>query len=233
METTSLVTQSNSTTYDHQQVVKNKRKKFNPQYMLTNSSSDDDEGGGDVTKEAVEDDDRDMDNERRAKMDKKIHSKISDAIISQTQSTNNHSISSNKKDQILETSTAASSMLSLLSPSKLSLLQSFQQQQQQLLQQFALSAMMPQVSQDVPSNLNELKFRELAYKTMQDFLNVYGLSLPSNDMLNLMKSQQEMSKSTFLWRFMTIFNPPAAIRYRFTHLKVCNVKFEKENILLN
>lgn len=166
--------------------------------MLTNSSSDDDEGGGDITKDAAEDDDRDMDNGRRAEMDKKSHSKIADAIISHTQSTNNHSINNNKKtqnDQILESPLSSSSMLSLLSPTKLSLLQSFQQQQQQLLQQFALSAIMPQVSQD-PTNLNETKFRELAYKTMQDFLNVYGLSLPSNDLLNLMKSQQEMSKYT-------------------------------------
>lgn len=200
METTSLVTQSNSTTYDHQQVVKNKRKKFNPQYMLTNSSSDDDEGGGDITKDAVEDDDRDMYDGRRAEMDKKHYSKISDAIINQTQSTNHHSINNKKKDQknVLETSlNSTPSMLSLLSPS--------------LLQQVALSAIMPQISQEIStsSNVNELKFRELALKTMQDFLNVYGFSLPpSSNVLNIMKNQQEMSKFLIQCNFYTFFIPP-------------------------
>lgn len=190
METTSLVTQSSSTAYDHQQVAKNKRKKFNPQYMLTNSSSDDDEGGGSMTKadDDDDDDDRDMDG-KIAEMDKSHNSADnSDAIIAST----------NFNKPILDSAQQSSLFNSFLSPSKLSILQSFQQQQQ-LLQQAALSAIAPQLSQSINNSSStnfsetESKLREFAYKTMQELLNVYGLSMPSSDLLEAMKNQQ-MSK---------------------------------------
>jgi hypothetical protein len=197
METTSLVTQSSSTTYDHQQVAKNKRKKFNPQYMLTNSSSDDDEGGGSMTKDDDDDDDdRDM-NGKIAEMDKSHNSADnSDAIIANHSNNKQQDYSGSRSPN----SVAQSSLFnSFLSPSKMSILQSFQQQQQ-LLQQAALSAIAPQLSQQINNSSSssfsetESKLREFAYKTMQELLNVYGLSLPSNDLLEAMKNQQMMSK---------------------------------------
>jgi hypothetical protein len=191
METTSLVTQSSSQVYDHQQVAKNKRKKFNPQYMLTNSSSDDDEGGGSMTKDDDDDDDdRDMNGGKIAEMNNSTDN--SDAIIQQSTNFTKQDYSPN--------SVAQSSIFnSFLSPSKMSILQSFQQQQQQIIQQAALSAIAPQLSQQINNSSTtnfsetESKLREFAYKTMQELLNVYGLSLPTNDLLESMKNQQ-MSK---------------------------------------
>lgn len=156
----SVATQS--TPFDHQ-VAKNKRKKFNPKFMLTNSSSDDDEN------EAMkEGDEESCDESQRG---------------DSGPSTKNSSPPPQNP---------------FLSPTKLSLLQSFNlQQQQQLFQQAAISAMAPQFSQQLASGGNlgetEAKFREFAFKTMQELLNIYGLSLPPNEILDAMKNQQ-MSK---------------------------------------
>jgi hypothetical protein len=153
----SVATQS--TPFDHQQVAKNKRKKFNPKFMLTNSSSDDDEG------EAVKDGD-------------------------------DGSCDEGPK----ETESDSPPQNPFLSPTKLSLLQSFNlQQQQQLFQQAAINAMAPQFSQQLASGGNlsetEAKFREFAFKTMQELLNIYGLSLPPNEILDAMKNQQSELKT--------------------------------------
>jgi hypothetical protein len=186
MDTASVVTQSS--TFDHQQVAKNKRKKFNPKYMLTNSSSDDDEGGGGMTKDG----DRDADDGDRSSCDE---SQRSNDISGQLPSSN---FSSTKNSSESPTSPAPNPFLS---PSKLSLLQSFNlQQQQQLFQQAAISAIAPQFSQQLGSSMNlsetEAKFREFAFKTMQELLNIYGLSLPPNEILDAMKNQQ-MSEFEF------------------------------------
>lgn len=195
METTSVVAQS---TFDHQQVAKNKRKKFSPKYMLTNSSSDDDEGCGGMTK----DDDRDVDAENQSSDDEsqQLDQNCSSAdIIDQIPNTNfsitkNQKIGSESKPTVFE-SNASSLVNPFLSPTKLSLLQNFNlQQQQQMFQQAAISAIAPQFSQQLnaPMNLSEteVKFREFAFKTMQELLNIYGLSLPPNEILDAMKNQQ-------------------------------------------
>lgn len=185
METTSVAAQS----FDHQQVAKNKRKKFNPKYMLTNSSSD--EEGGDTTK----DDDRDqIEDENQSSCDDERQSDISGQIPNAC-----FSITKRKNDSNVSPSppTSAQPMNPFLSPSKLSLLQTFNlHQQQQLFQQAAISAIAaPQFSQQFnnsPMNLSETeaKFREFAFKTMQELLNIYGLSLPPNEILDAMKNQQ-------------------------------------------
>lgn len=191
METTSVVTQS----FDHQQVSKNKRKKFNPKYMLTNSSSDE-EGGGGMTK----DDDRDQiddgnqsscdDDHLRRHSSNDISGQIPNASFSITKGKR-----SNNGSPPPPLATAQSMMNPFLSPSKMSLLQTFNlQQQQQLFQQAAISAIAPQFSQQLGSSANlsetEAKFREFAFKTMQELLNIYGLSLPPNEILDAMKNQQ-------------------------------------------
>lgn len=183
MDTASVVTQSTTTPFDHQQVLaKNKRKKFNPKYMLTNSSSDDDEGGGGMTK----DDDRDVDDGDRSSCDESQRS----TDVSGQLSSSNFAIT-----KTIDSPPSPQPQNPFLSPSKLSLLQSFNlQQQQQLFQQAAISAIAPQFSQQLGSPMNlsetEAKFREFAFKTMQELLNIYGLSLPPNEILDAMKNQQ-------------------------------------------
>lgn len=191
METTSVVTQSGATAFDHQQVSKNKRKKFNPKFMLTNSSSDDEEADTGMTK----DDDRDqLNDENHQSSCDDDQQKASDAndIMDQISNTN-FSITKNPRSNNGSPPPASSNPF--LSPSKLSLLQTFNlQQQQQLFQQAAISAIAPQFSQQLGSPLNlseaEAKFREFAFKTMQELLNIYGLSLPPNEILDAMKNQQ-------------------------------------------
>lgn len=146
-----------SSTFDHQQVAKNKRKKFNPKYMLTNSSSDDDEGN-----HGVRDDDQDG----------------TEAEILEGQLMNaSFSIS---KEHRRNSSTPPTASNPFMTPSKTSFLQSFNiHQQQQMFQQAAINAITPQLGQQLVSatNLNETKarFTEFAFKTMQDLLNIYGL----------------------------------------------------------
>lgn len=196
METTSVVTQSSPSAFDHQQVAKNKRKKFNPKYMLTTSSSDDDERGG-MTKDDL---DRMADEnltamEEHQQNDQSASDRSARAndISGQIPSTN---FSINKaQNSDSATPPPSGSAQSFLSPSKMSLLQSFNlQQQQQLFQQAAISAMAPQFSQQLNTAMNlsetEAKFREFAFKTMQELLNIYGLSLPPNEIIDAMKSQQ-------------------------------------------
>lgn len=188
METT-VVTQS----FDRQQVSKNKRKKFNPKYMLTNSSSDE-EGGG-VTK----DDDRDqIDDGNQSSCDDDHLRHSSDDISGQIPNASYSITKSNRSNNGSPPpplATAPSMMNPFLSPSKMSILQTFNlQQQQQLFQQAAISAIAPQFSQQLGSSANlsetEAKFREFAFKTMQELLNIYGLSLPPNEILDAMKNQQ-------------------------------------------
>lgn len=193
METSSVVTQSNATAFDHQQVSKNKRKKFNPKFMLTNSSSDDEEADVGMTK----DDDRDRqsscdDDQQKASDENDIMDQISNTNFSITKNARSNS-----------GSPPPASANPFLSPSKLSLLQTFNlQQQQQLFQQAAISAIAPQFSQQLGSPLNlseaEAKFREFAFKTMQELLNIYGLSLPPNEILDAMRNQQLSELKLFL-----------------------------------
>lgn len=203
METTSVVTQSSTSAFDHQQVAKNKRKKFNPKFMLTNSSSDDDEGGGDMTK----DDDRDLDDGNQSSCDEnqqaeqngsKLSSTLANDIIGQIPNTNfsiTKSQGNNNDSPPPPSASTDQPMINpFLTPSKLNLLQTFNlQQQQQLFQQAAMSAIAPQFSQQLNSSMNlsetEAKFREFAFKTMQELLNIYGLSLPPNEILDAMKNQ--------------------------------------------
>lgn len=185
METTSVVAQS----FDHQQVAKNKRKKFNPKFMLTNSSSDEESAGG-----VTQDDDRDKVEDENHSDDER-HNDNADQIPYAS-----FSITKGRKESNGSPSPPAENtqpmMNPFLSPSKLSLLPNFNlQQQQQLFQQAAISAIAPQLSQQLtnPSmNLSETeaKFREFAIKTMQDLLNIYGLSLPPNEILDAMKNQR-------------------------------------------
>lgn len=195
METTSVITQSGSTAFDHQQVAKNKRKKFNPKYV-TNSSSDDDEGGGNMTK----DDDRDVNDGNQSSGDEnqqngpQTSADTSNDIIGQIPSVN-FSITKNQRNHNSSPLTNP-----FLSTSKLSLLQTFNlQQQQQLFQQAAINAIAPQFSQQLNSSMNlsetETKFREFAFKTMQELLNIYGLSLPPNEIMEAMKQTSKRFNS--------------------------------------
>lgn len=203
METSSVATQSSTTAFDHQQVAKNKRKKFNPKYMLTNSSSDDDERGGGITMN----EDHDLDDANQSSGDENLQleqsgarasTKAANDIMGQITTTNfsitkGHKSSNNSPPP--PSPTNAPAINPFLSPSKLSLLQTFNlQQQQQLFQQAAISAIAPQFSQQLNSSMNlsetEAKFREFAFKTMQELLNIYGLSLPPNEILDAMKNQQ-------------------------------------------
>lgn len=192
METTSVVTQSNTTAFDHQQVSKNKRKKFNPKYMLTNSSSDDDASDHELTKDhdRVE---NDCGNQSSVDGDDDQQNQHNE-VIAQIPNTN-FSITKGQRNSASPPPISANPFLS---PNKLSLLQTFNlQQQQQLFQQAAINAIAPQFSQQLNSTMNlsetEVKFREFAFKTMQELLNIYGLSLPPNEILDAMKNQQ-MSK---------------------------------------
>jgi hypothetical protein len=211
MESTSVVKHSSTSAFDHQQVAKNKRKKFNPKYMLTNSSSDDDEGGGDMTigdaHDQMDDGDRSgfEDDHQSEQCDSKAFMKAANDISGQIPSAN-FSINKTHKSNNSSPPPPANVQTMLnpfLSPSKLSLLQTFNlQQQQQLFQQAAISAIAPQFSQQLNSPMNlsetEAKFREFAFKTMQELLSIYGLSLPPNEILEAMKNQQ-MSKSNSLF----------------------------------
>lgn len=188
------ITQVASTTsFDHQQqqVAKNKRKKFNPKFMLTNSSSDDDEGGDGNGMEKDEDDVKDVENQSSDEFIGKNHHHHE--IIGDT---NNFS----KTSQNNNDSPPPPLANPFLSPSKFSLLQKFGnlQQQQQLFQQAAISAIAPQFSQQFNPSMNlsetEAKFREFAFKTMQELLNIYGLSLSTNDIVDALKQQQHMGK---------------------------------------
>lgn len=162
---------ANTATFEHQQqVAKNKRKKFNPKFMLTNSS-DDDEGGESMEK------DGDDSNENPHSADEL------------------KSLSKNNNESPPPPSSAQAMSNPFLSPSKLSLLQTIGNlQQQQLFQQAALSAIAPQLSQQINAGMNlgeaEAKFREFAFKTMQELLNIYGLGLSTNDIVDVLKQQQ-------------------------------------------
>lgn len=180
MEIKPVVAQSS--TFDHQQVAKNKRKKFNPKYMLTNSSSDDDESSHTV----LRDDDQDQIEEGNQSSNDGQHINSNEVIMQISKAS--FSIT---KEQRSSSSTPPTPSNQFLTPSKLSLLQSFNlQQQQQMLQQAAINAIAPQLSQQLVSatNLNETKakFREFAFKTMQELLNIYGLPLPPNEIIDAM-----------------------------------------------
>lgn len=164
--------------------------------MLTNSSSDE-EGDG-VTKyedrdQADDENQSSCDDERQAD----ITSQISNASFSITKENKENSCSPSPPSD-------AQPMNPFLPPSKFSLLQTFNlQQQQQLFQQAAISAIAPQFSQQLNNsqmNLSETeaKFREFAFKTMQELLNIYGLSLPPNEILDAMKNQQMSELKYFL-----------------------------------
>lgn len=227
METTTVAT--TGTAYDHQQqVVKNKRKKFNPKYMLSNSSSDDEVGNGlnnqnqqrrnDDEEEEVErsgsEEDEDQVNNRNNSLivSPKLNDIIDKNSIYQIPNTNfSISKSQNNNNDSPPPPPAVSSPVAtsplvpsnpFLSPSKLSLLQTFGnlQHQQQLLQQAAVAAAIaPQYNQQNPAmslTETEAKFREFAFKTMQELLNIYGLSLSPNDIVDAMK-QQHLGKFHF------------------------------------
>lgn len=211
---------ANTTSFDHQQqqVAKNKRKKFNPKFMLTNSSSDD-EGDGSMEK----DDDDLYQNEIKNSIESnqssdennvvgkiaKNHEIISDIANAKSSQNNNN-------DSPPPSSALNSNLFSnpFLSPSKFSLLQKFGnlQQQQQLFQQAALSAIAPQFSQQINQAMNlsetEAKFREFAFKTMQELLNIYGLSLSTNDIVDVLKQQQQQQQQHMgkcLKKFFTVY----------------------------
>lgn len=183
MEITSAVEQSSQ--FDHQQVAKNKRKKFNPKYMLTNSCSDNDESDHDVLRDEdqheIEERNQSSNDEQQMNRNEVIKP-TSNACLQQ-------------RDQRSNSSTPPNASNPFISPSKLSLLQSFNlQQQQQMFQQAAINAIAPQLSQQIGSatNLNETKakFREFAFKTMQDLLNIYGLPLPPNEIIDAMSESR-------------------------------------------
>src|SRR5690349_22105949 len=145
METTSVATE-----FDHQQVSKNKRKKFNPKFMLTNSSSDDEA----VDSEMIKDIERDqMNEENQSSCDDDKQNELDSSNIMDQISNTNFSISKNPRSN--NGSPRPTSANTFLSPTKLSLLQNFNlQQQQHLFQQAAISAIAPQFSQPLSSPLN-------------------------------------------------------------------------------
>lgn len=156
-------------TFD-QQVTKNKRKKFNPKFMIKNSSDDDDR------EDIVEKNDVDDEIENEASKDEL------------------KSLSNNNNESPPPQSNVQNISNPFISPSKFSLLQTIgnlQQHQQQLFQQAALSAVVPQFAQHMNPGMNlgeaEAKFREFAFKTMQELLNIYGLGLSNNDIADALK----------------------------------------------
>lgn len=238
METTTVAT--TGTAYDHQQqVVKNKRKKFNPKYMLSNSSSDDEVGNGlnnmsqqrrdneeeeeEVERSGSEEDEDQVNNRNNSLIvspklndiiDKNSIYQIPNTNFSISKSQNNNNDSPPPPQPPAVSSPVATSPLlptnPFLSPSKLSLLQTFGnlQHQQQLLQQAAVAAAIaPQYNQQNPAmslTETEAKFREFAFKTMQELLNIYGLSLSPNDIVDAMKQQH-------LGKFLSLFYFPIKI----------------------
>lgn len=169
--------------------------------MLTTSSSD--EEGGSMTK----DDDCDqIEDENPSSGDDERQSDITAPIPNAS-----FSITKEKKDNN-GSSSSSSNVQSMMNPfassSKLSLLQTFNlQQQQQLFQQAAISAIAPQFSQQLnnsPINLSETeaKFREFAFKTMQELLNIYGLSMQPNEILDAMKNQQMSELKKYFIKFV-------------------------------
>jgi hypothetical protein len=185
---------ASTTTFEHQQqqVAKNKRKKFNPKFMLTNSSSDD-EGDGSMEK----DDDDDL-------YQKEINKESIERASSEDESgggvkvASGHELISEKAGLNNNNDSPPPPAFNnpFLSPSKsLSFLQKFGslQQQQQIFQQAAMSAIAPQLTQQLSGSMNlsetEAKFREFAFKTMQELLNIYGLSLSTSDIVDALKQQ--------------------------------------------
>lgn len=194
METTSVSTQSS--TFDRQQVSKNKRKKFNPRCMLTNNSSDDDETGhGAKTDQDQIDEENQSSSDEQQSNENEVIKKISNSTFSIT------------KDQRSDSSSHL-----FMAPSKQMFLQSYNlQQQQQMFQQAAMNVITPQFSQQLESatDLNETKamFREFAFKTMQDLLNIYGLPLPTNEIIDAMSEYQYFKRviKRIFWGFLTMF----------------------------
>lgn len=143
--------------------------------MLTNNSSDDDESGHGAMKDQ-------------------------DPIVEENQASNDGQ-QSNRNEVIKQLSKSTFSITKdqrsnssnhlFMTPSKQLFLQSYNfQQQQQMFQQAAMNVITPQFSQQLESatDLNETKamFREFAFKTMQDLLNIYGLPLPTNEIIDAM-----------------------------------------------
>lgn len=219
--TTSVVT------LDHQQVAKNKRKKSSPKYMLTTSGSDDERT---FSKDHHLDQTTDEDlvnlqdhhqNDQQTSEETTRENDISGQIPS-----TNFSINKIRKveNTTQPSSTTVQSLLTpFMSPSKISPLQSFNlQQQQHLFQQAAISAIAPQFTQqnNNPMNLSETeaKFREFAFKTMQELLNIYGLSFPPNEIIDVMKNQ-EMSESDFeVYSNVPLHKKKNFLAYKLEHL---------------
>jgi hypothetical protein len=199
METTQVAT----TSFDHQ-VAKNKRKKFNPKFMLTNSSSDD-EGGGSMEKDIDE-------NQSSDECHEGAMSAAKNEIISEIPNTNFAITKSQQNNNNNNSPPPSNSHHAIANPfmspaNKLSFLQTFgslQQQQQQLFQQAAISAIAPQLTQQMNLSETEAKFREFAFKTMQELLNIYGLSLSTNDIVDALK-QQHMGKCMTLLLLLLFF----------------------------
>lgn len=143
--------------------------------MLTNNSSDDDESGHGTLKDQ-------------------------DQIVEENQASNDGQ-QPNRNEVIKQISKSTFSITKeqrsnspshlFMAPSKQMFLQSYNfQQQQQMFQHAAMNVITPQFSQQLESatDLNETKamFREFAFKTMQDLLNIYGLPLPTNEIIDAM-----------------------------------------------
>jgi hypothetical protein len=222
MDTTSALT--SGPTFDQQVLnMKNKRKKFNPQYMLSNSSSDD-EGGGGMNNDNPNDN-GDDNGSNKSSSDEDVtninsnSNKINDHVDKSSMfdiPNTNFSITKghNNNNDSPPPSSQSGSTPAFISPSKL--LQTFGSlQQQQLLQQAAIAAVSSasiapqyqQLQQNPNINLSEAeaKFREYAFKTMQDLLSIYGLSLSPNDIVDALKQQHLGKKSFHYPYFLNIF----------------------------
>ncbi len=188
--------------------------------MLSNSSSDD-EGGGGMNNDNPNDN-GDDNGSNKSSSDEDVtninsnSNKINDHVDKSFIPNTNFSITKghNNNNDSPPPSSQSGSTPAFISPSKL--LQTFGSlQQQQLLQQAAIAAVSSasiapqyqQLQQNPNINLSEAeaKFREYAFKTMQDLLSIYGLSLSPNDIVDALKQQHLGKKSFHYPYFLNIF----------------------------
>lgn len=69
----------------------------------------------------------------------------------------------------------------------------------------AIESTRAKTMKDLQSPEQEAKYRDFAFKTMQELLNIYGLSLTFNDMVDAFKQQKLQMESKFKYIFFFFF----------------------------
>lgn len=68
----------------------------------------------------------------------------------------------------------------------------------------AIESTRAKTMKDLQSPEQEAKYRDFAFKTMQELLNIYGLSLTFNDMVDAFKQQKLQMESKFKYNFFLL-----------------------------